>query len=474
MKIKRVTAMLMAVLAGGAGAAPKGTYYKIEALPDPDTPLLLEVGGLNFSTNGTMFVGTRRGDVWTWKENAWRRFASGLAECLGTLPVSDWEVLVTQRGEITRLVDADHDGVADRYEAISQDFAYGGNYHEFNFGVVLDAKGNLYGALNLQHTDHDPWGGRFMGADIKDRGTGYVISPEGKYSTFCWGLRSPNGLVMSPAGEIFCAESQGEFVATNCIYHLRKGRFYQHPASLTFKPGFTGSAKTTTIEELGKMRTLPVVWLPYKRVGQSVNGPVFDTTAGKFGPFAGQMFCGDTTSPIVTRIFMEKVGGEYQGAVFPFLNDPTLEGANRFAFGPDGAMYAGLTNRGWAGGTYGVRKITFTGTVPLEVQKMELQRDGFLLTFTKALPPAAADASLYQLLHYRYEYHKDYGSDELDKTPVKVVRAELSGDRRSVRLVLGEVFGGKVYEMSIPKLAAEDGTGLRTSMAWYTVNKVRE
>lgn len=466
-------AALLLATALNLAAVPAGTYYKIETIPDPDTSLLLEVGGLNFSPDGTLFVGTRRGEVWAWKDNAWHRFASGLAECLGTLPVSSSEVLVTQRGEVTRLLDTDHDGVADRYELVSQDFAYGGNYHEFNFGVVRDNSGNIYGTLNLQHTDHDPWGGRFMGADIKDRGTAYKISPDGHYSTFAWGLRSPNGLTMSPDGDLFCAESQGEFVATNCLYHLREGHFYGHPASLSFKPGFTGSPKTTTIDELAKMRTLPVVWFPYKRVGQSVTEPRFDTTGGKFGPFAGQIFCGDTTSPILTRVFLEKVGDDYQGACFPFMNHPLLEGANRFAFGPDGALYLGLTNRGWAGGTYGVRKVTFTGKVPLEVQTIELQRDGFLLTFTKPLPPAASDPALYQLLHYRYEYHHDYGCDELDKTPVKPTRVELSADRRSVHLILPEVLPMKVYEFNIPKLTAEDGTPLRTSMAWYTLNRLK-
>ncbi|HZZ43703.1 MAG TPA: hypothetical protein VFE58_12255 [Tepidisphaeraceae bacterium] len=465
--------LLIAAFSHAIGA-PAGMYYTIETIPDPDTPLLLEVGGLNFSPSGTLFVGTRRGEVWTWKDKHWKKFAEGLAECLGTLPISDTEVLVTQRGEITRLIDSDHDGVADRYEMISQDFGYTGNYHEFNFGLVKDNAGNLYGTLNLAHTGHDPWGSTFMGADVKNRGTAYKISPDGAFSTYAWGLRSPNGITLSPSGDLFCVDSQGEYVATDCLQHLLPGHFYGHPASLSFKPDFTGSPKTTTITDLAKMRTVPVVWFPYKRVGQSVTEPRFDTTAGKFGPFAGQIFCGDTVAPIVTRVFLEKVAGEYQGACFPFFKDPIIEGANRFAFGPDGALYMGLTNRGWAGGTYGIRRITWTGKMPLEIQKIELQHDGFLLTFTKPVSAAAADPATYQILHYRYEYHHDYGSDELDKTPVKVTRAEISSDRMTAHLVLPEMTPGRVYQIEIPKLAAEDGTGLRTTIAWYTLNRLKE
>jgi hypothetical protein len=393
---------------------------------------------------------------------------------LGTLPVEPNIVLVTQRGEVSRLIDTDHDGVADRYENITEKFAYSGNYHEFNFGLVRDRQGDLFGTLNLAHTGHDPWGGTFMGADTKDRGTAYMISPDGTFQTFAWGLRSPNGLTMDANGNLFCAESQGEYVATNCILHLQRGRFYGHPASLSFKPDFHGGPKTTTIQELASMRTLPCVYLPYTTRGKSVTEPRFDTTGGKFGPFAGEIFCGDTTSPILTRIFLEKVGDDFQGACFPFLTHPLLEGANRFAFAPDGTLYTGLTNRGWAAGTAGVRRIRWTGKMPLEIQKMELLSDGFRLSFTKPVNVGAASLPAnYSMLHYRYEYHKAYGSDELDKTPVPVKRVELSADHRSVRLVLPELLPMKIYQLQITNLTAEDGTPLRNNMAWYTLNRLR-
>jgi hypothetical protein len=174
-------------------------------------------------------------------------------------------------------------------------------------------------------------------------------------------------------------------------------------------------------------------------------------------------------------VFLEKVGGDYQGACFPFLRDDSIEGANRFAFGADGALYVGLTNRGWAAGSYGLRRVTWTGKMPLEIQKVELQADGFRVRFTRPVQAEAAGrVENYPLLHYRYEYHSGYGSDEMDKTPVRPVRVELATDRRSVKLVLPEVLAGKVYQIEVKDVVAEgDGARLRNEIAWYTLNRLK-
>ena len=63
---------------------------------------------------------------------------------------------------------------------------------------------------------------------------------------------------------------------------------------------------------------LPAVWFPYRKMGMSTTDILADSTKGKFGPFAGQLFCGEFTMSFVSRVFLEKVGGEYQGACFRF------------------------------------------------------------------------------------------------------------------------------------------------------------
>jgi hypothetical protein len=62
----------------------------------------------------------------------------------------------------------------------------------------------------------------------------------------------------------------------------------------------------------------PAIGFPYNKMGQSASGILNDSTAGKFGPFANQLFVGDQTWSTVMRVCLEKVNGVYQGACFPF------------------------------------------------------------------------------------------------------------------------------------------------------------
>ena len=79
--------------------------------------------------------------------------------------------------------------------------------------------------------------------------------------------------------------------------------------------------KNLTVAEAAKLipaYQLPAVWFPYRKMGMSTTDILADSTKGKFGPFAGQLFCGEFTMSFVSRVFLEKVGGEYQGACFRF------------------------------------------------------------------------------------------------------------------------------------------------------------
>src|SRR5439155_18862281 len=116
-----------------------------------------------------------------------------------------------------------------------------------------------------------------------------------------------------------------ESYPTGMLYHGQKG-----------KTGVEGMPQHTP----------PVVWFPYGRMGQSISEPVWDTTGGKFGPFTGQMLVGDQNKSNVMRVYLEKVNGRFQGACFPFRSG-FESGVNRLAFGPDGSLYVGMTNRGW-------------------------------------------------------------------------------------------------------------------------------
>src|SRR5260221_10690928 len=90
----------------------------------------------------------------------------------------------------------------------------------------------------------------------------------------------------------------------------------------------------------------PAVYFPYPKMGQSASGIACDYTAGKFGPFANQLFVGDQTHSTVMRVFLEKVKGRYQGACF-MLRQGFDSGNLALEMAPDGSLFVQGTDRGW-------------------------------------------------------------------------------------------------------------------------------
>ncbi len=220
------------------------------------------------------------------------------------------------------------------------------------------------------------------------------------------------------------------------------GSWLGHPSGLA---GARGGSRVTPLPE----RQRASMWFPYRKMGQSVADIVVDTTDGKFGPFAGQVFCGDQTIATVMRVAFEKVTGKdgksfYQGACFPFREGLDC-GVNRLAFDNQGAMLVGETDRGWGSvgrRRYGLQRIAFTGKTPFEILTMQAAPDGFVLTFTQDIDKTtAADPKSYKMSSYTYEYHARYGSDEMDTKQVAIKSAALLGPR-TVRLVVDELRSG--------------------------------
>lgn len=452
----------------------EAAYYRVEEIAIPEAAYL-EVGGLAFTPDGTLYVCTRRGEVWARKrDGAWSLWASGLHEPTGLMAVKNGELLIAQRPELTRVRDSDGDGKADRFETLTDGFGISGNYHEYHFGPVRDRKGNLYGVLNLAHVG---WPGHVMGSDARYRGWAYKVTPRGEFVPFAVGFRSPAGIGISPAGELFIADNQGDWNPTSPLYHVRPGAFHGHPCSLRWKAGYAGPKEPCDQppDELIGQRAPVAAWFVYGALGHSPGEPVWDTTAGKFGPFRGQMLIGDQTKSFMMRVALEKVGGEYQGAVFPFRRG-FGSGIIRMAFDREASLWVGQTDRGWGatgGKRYALQRLSWTGKVPLEILEMKATRTGFDLVFTKPLDrEAAAEAARYGLQHYRFKYSRSYGSPHVDVTPVTATAAKVSPDGRRVSLTLPEMVKERVYELHVRDLRAADGSGLVHEAAYYTLNRV--
>ncbi len=341
-----------------------------------------------------MAIAIRKGEVWIAEklstgQPVYKRFASGLHEPLG-LALQNGDLYTVQRSELTRLRDTDSDGSADEYLTHAKGWGVTGNYHEYAYGPAVDGAGNLWVALNCSI-------GKGSNPNNQWRGWSLRVKPDGSWAPISGGFRSPSGIGTNLAGDVFATDQQGNWFPTCPLVHVKRGTFHGHADSLQFTSRQEATFKVNqplpknlTVAEAAKRipaYQLPAVWFPYRKMGMSTTDILADSTKGKFGPFAGQLFCGEFTMSFVSRVFLEKVGGEYQGACFRFrdgLDCATL----RLQWGEDGSMYIGQSNRGWNSlGTksYGLQSLQWTGKVPFEIKEMSARSDGFRLKFTQSV-----------------------------------------------------------------------------------------
>ncbi|MEE3179969.1 MAG: hypothetical protein VX317_09810, partial [Verrucomicrobiota bacterium] len=350
-------------------------YYPIVNIPiPPEVPM--RPGSFEILPDGRLAVGTRRGDIYFIKgafqsppEPQYHLFASGQDEIFG-LAWKDGAMTTTQFGEVTRISDVDGDGIADRYDTLSNNWGYAEG-HEFAFGSKHDPEGNIWVALGLSGSYHSR--NLFRGWAVK-------VTPDGKMIPVCSGLRSPGGVGPNAQGVMFCIESQGPWNGCCSLKHLKQGAFLGHPASYNWYP-FVPGMDAPAVEpdspsrlqvEKKRVKELvpPVVRFPYIRMGRSIAGFRLNQTGGKFGPFENQIFLGDYTLSIILRVTTEQVNGVWQGACYPF-REGLSTGIMHVEFSPRGQLVVGgfTTNRQWpVRGTepFAIQRIDWSGVVPFE------------------------------------------------------------------------------------------------------------
>ena len=476
----------------GLGAGAPRAAYTLEPFLPPEG-LKLEVTGIAPLPDGRVALALRKGEVWLMQNPSadpsrpadigYRRIASGMHETLG-LAWHKGALYTMQRSELTRLRDLDGDDVIDEYESAAKGWSVSGNYHEYAYGPAADGGGNLWFTLNTSLGS----GAKIPGhrpLEAAWRGWALRLTPAGEIEPMCAGFRSPAGIGANGEGDIFATDQQGNYWATNPLLHLRRGAFFGHKAALgdvnrsgspVSPPG--EMTEGLTVAEVGGRNpnyALPAVWLPYPKIGQSATGIACDLTGGKFGPFERQMFVGEFTLSRITRVFLEKVGGEYQGAAFRFL-DGLQSGPIRLEFLPDGTLLSGETNRGWnSAGTrsFGLERIRWNGTVPFEIRTMRAQPDGFILEFTQPIDPATAtDPASYAGSSYTYIYQQKYGSPEVATEPVTVTSATVLPDGKSVRVRCSGLRERYVHELTVSGIRSRAGAAVANPTAYYTLNRL--
>ena len=460
----------------------EGEFYRIVNVPMP-LDAVMEAGSILWLTDGRLVVGTRRGEIYfatgadaTPPAPVWKLFATGLTEVLG-LAWRDGVLYATQQSELTRVLDTDGDGRADRFETVSDAWAWGGE-HEFNFGSGFDKDGAIWTVHGLTSS---------YTSDRLFRGWALRHFPDGRWEAMCSGLRSPGGIGFNAAGDVFYAESQGPWASANTLKHLRPGGFMGHPIGNKWydhAPNMGPRPAEPTGGDKGRRHidaqripqlVLPAVTFPYKKMGQSVSAVMPDVSGGKFGPFAGQFFVGDYTLSLVMRAEMEVVNGQYQGACYPFRQG-FATGLIGGRLTERGQIFVGGSKRGWPVrglSEKALQRLDWTGKVPFEVHSMRVKPDGFELRFTSPVDPAAArDPKSYTLETFTHHYFGGYGGPEIEQADQRIVSATPSADGLSVRLVVEKLVLGHIHELHLPGLRDRAGERLLHDVAYYTLNQI--
>jgi len=300
---------------------------------------------------------------------------------------------------------------------------------------------------------------------------------------------------------------------TSGLFHVKQGRFFGH-----LKTPFDN-----------QMRTPPAVMFPYgsSSTGGSATNPTLSRVATGWvvlrdGPFRGQMLIGSNNTTGVNRIFLEKVGGEYQGAVFPFsqgfgvgagLSGGELPGilpdfrtnVNRLSYGPDGRIYVGgggSTSNSTGTGAHGfvgqqlgglARMSLKSDTTHFEMKAIRSTGAGELeIEFTEPITAAAVSNFAVRQGVSVQATTESYGagyptsltaltvtSATLNPAKTKVTLAITGLQPKPVATTAGSVqdrtWGGLVQINVTGVTAASNrpmwGDGLGGGVAWYTLNK---
>ena len=473
------------LLGGGPAHWPESVTAKAEISKDDKAPYVVDtigipsenpykswirIGGLDFFKDGRIAFCTWNGDVWIgtpaddkYETVTWKRFATGLFQTLG-LKIVDDQVYVLGRDQITRLKDLNGDGEADLYENFNNDVQVTPGFHEFAFDLQTDLEGNFYfvkgGPVNP--------GGRGWGPLSDHNGCMFKISKDGKkFEVFATGLRAPNGMGISPTGEITNGDNQGTWVPVDYIHFVKQGEFIEVP-DLAHKE--TPPTKPGT----------HLCWVPYDW-DNSCGSQVWVPDAN-WGLAKNTMLYLSYGKCSLFKVLIDKFGNVTQGGVVKFpLKFET--GIMRARFNPkDGQLYVtGL--KGWqtdGAKDSAIQRVRYTGKTVTMPETLHVTDKGIHITFTAPLDTNSAnDVQNYSIEQYNYHWTKDYGSPEFSvedpskkqHDDVEVKSVHVSPDGKSVFL---EVPGLQPVDQMKIKMNLKDANGAPVpGNIGNTINAVR-
>lgn len=402
----------------------------------------MRTGAFDFFSDGRAAVSTWNGDVWivsgideSLDRIEWQRFATGLFDPLG-LRIVDDVIFVHGRDGLTRLIDINGDGEADRYENFNNQVYITAAFHEFAFDLQTDKEGNFY---FTKGAPVNPGGRGFMKI-VPHHGAILKVSRDGStIETVATGMRAPNGMGVSPDGILTSGDNEGTYMPRCRLNWIEKPGFYA---------GVKDTAHRTPVPD---QPDLPLCWMPME-VDNSSGGQVWVT--GKAWPdLQGRLLHNSYGTCSTYLVLPERINGQMQGGVVR-LPANYSSSCMRGRFSPiDGQMYV-IGLKGWQtsaareGGFHRVRRTGKPLDIPVALSTCD---KGVYLTFATELDPElAADPESFGVQIWNYRYSQSYGSPELsvlnperkiaqgkpNRDSLKVTASKLSADGRTVFLAI--------------------------------------
>jgi len=428
-----------------------------------------KVGGMDFLSDGTLVVASWDTDGGVFLVNKkeqkkldrsgeWsvKRIAEGLQEPLGLTVVNE-RIFVLQKQEITELIDTNGDQIIDEYRVLTNAWQARANFHSFAFGMVHKDE-HLYIALSICVI---PGGGSCSDQNSNQGKVAKVSIETGEIEYIASGLRTPNGIGFGPNKDIFVTDNEGDWLPSSKLMHVTQDAFF-------------GSRAVDFVGTKDKKIKPPVVWMPQHEIGNSPSEPMLMTE----GQYNGQLVYGDVYHGGLKRVSLDKVAGEYQGAIIRF--SAGFQGSvNRLVRGADGAIYVGEigSNPNWAQEGkkwYGLERLNYTGKQTFELLSVQAQPHGFSLQLTKPLAKnAKITANTVKLKQWFYHPTKQYGGPKYNEHSLTADSVIVSEDGLTIDVRVSGLKAGYVVYIDLDNtLNSESGEKLWAHEAWYTLNNI--
>lgn len=464
-RVPTVGAPVAPVASPGFGGKLKELHPGLSAVDLRDEDLTLRISGMKMRSEDELIFTTWDGDLYSLDLKAipdsgpppFRRIARGLSEPMG-LAVSGERIFVTEKNQLTELIDQDKDGKFETYRCVSNDWPGTMDYHEYLFGAVAKGK-YLYfnSSVGMARRGIDNYQAPLRGSVLK------VDMNSGETEIVAGGLRTPDGIGEAADGGLLVTDNQGEWLPANKLIHVKEGAFYQFRSIPPWHPLDAPKASP------------PAVWLPLGEIGASPTEPAVIPSG--WGPYSGQVIFGDETFGGLQRAFLEEVDGVTQGAAFRF-SQGFRHDFHRLVFTEEGELFAGGIARGkdqeYIHRVSGLTRIRYNGESVFEPLAARIRSNGLEIEFTEPLAEGTGwNPAGYHVTQWGYQATQTYGGQKVRHRQAGVRSATVSADRRRVFLELADLKPEEVIHVHLSKsFTSEEGRPLRAGELWYTVNRI--